>query len=421
MNVYLAVILAILIGDYLLEVIADILNVRRISTDLPEEFRGYYDSSRYEKAQNYLKAQTKLEILSDSILTPVTIAFILLGGFNVADRCARSFNMGTVPTGLIFAGMLMLLSQFCCIPFSVYRTFVIEERYGFNRTTPGTFVTDILKKWFLGLLIGGAMFSTVVLLFKTAGAFAWLYCWIVVALVQVLLTFIAPAVIMPMFNRFIPLEEGELKTAIESYARSKKFKLRGIFTMDASRRTTKSNAFFTGFGRFRRIALFDTLIERHTVDEVVSVIAHEIGHFKKKHIFKALAVMLGSTGLMFFILSLFINNRELFDAFRMSETSVYASIFFFGFLYTPIQMLVSIFSNMLSRKHEFEADAYTALTYGKPESMITALKKLSVDNLTNLTPHPFKVVLFYTHPPILQRIRALRDLEPSALTGETHR
>jgi STE24 endopeptidase len=225
-------------------------------------------------------------------------------------------------------------------------------------------------------------------------------------------------VIMPLFNKFFPIEEGELKRAIEDYAAKQDFKLKGIFTMDGSKRSTKSNAFFTGFGRFRRIVLFDTLIPKHTVEELVSVLAHEMGHYKKGHIRKSIVLSILTTGVMFFILSLFINNKELFSAFKMQETSIYASLVFFGFLYTPIEMILSVFENILSRRHEYDSDAYAVTTYKKPEAMITALKKLNVDNLSNLTPHPLKVFLSYSHPPILERIKAIRKQALTAATGD---
>jgi STE24 endopeptidase len=298
----------------------------------------------------------------------------------------------------------------CHIPFDAYHTFIIEGKFGFNRTTPGTFIMDIVKKWLLGALLGGILFSAVIGIFREAGPLAWLYCWGVVALFQLGVIFIAPAAIMPIFNKFTPLEDGELKTAIEDYAGSQGFKMKGIFRMDASRRSSKSNAFFTGFGKLRRIVLFDTLIQKHTLDELVSVLAHEMGHYRKKHVLTSALIMVMTTGLMFLILSLFINNRGLFEAFKMRDVSIYASIFFFGFLFIPIQTMLSIFSNLLSRRHEYEADAYAALTYGKPGAMISALKKLSVDSLSNLAPHPFKVFLDYSHPPVLQRIVALKKI-----------
>jgi STE24 endopeptidase len=379
-----------------------------VKTDLPHEFEGYYEGEKYKKSQEYLKENTRFGIISDTITTPIIIIFILVGGFNAVDRFARSLELGPIPTGLIFAGVLMLAYHIFHIPFSIYGTFVIEEKFGFNKTTVKTFILDILKTWALVIVIGAILLSVVLWFFEKAGGGAWLYCWIAITLFQIFLMFIAPVTIMPLFNKYTPLEDGELKRAIEEYAGAQGFKMKGIFTMDGSKRSTKSNAFFTGFGRFRRIVLFDTLIEKHSVVELVSVLAHEMGHYKKKHILKSIIISILTAGLMFYILSLFINNRELFAAFKMEETSIYASLFFFGFLYTPIEMILSLFGNMLSRRHEYDADAYAVKTYREPEAMITALKKLNVENLSNLTPHPVKVFLSYSHPPILQRIKAIR-------------
>jgi STE24 endopeptidase len=411
MNIYLAIILFILIGKYILDLIIEILNLRHVSPDLPAEFADCYDAERYRRSQQYLKETTRLGIIAESILIPLIVAFILLGGFNLVDTVARGAADHQIWRGLIFAGILFLLSSLINIPFSIYRTFVIEERYDFNRTTAGTFILDILKSWGLAGVIGGGVFAGIIWFFTAAGPAAWLLCWGAVTGFQLFMLFIAPVTIMPLFNKFIPLEEGDLKERIEEYTRSQSFKMRGVFTMDASRRSIKSNAFFTGFGRFRRIVLFDTLIQRHTVDELLSVLAHETGHYKKKHILKNILAAILSTGLMFFILSLFINNRELFDAFKMSHISIYAGLFFFAFLYGPIEMIVSIIGNHLSRRFEYEADLYAARTYGKPGAMIDALKKLSMDNLSNLTPHSLKVFFGYSHPPVLERIRALEVLQ----------
>jgi STE24 endopeptidase len=411
MNYFLIIILAVLIGSYLLDLVVDTLNARHVKTELPEEFRDCYDADKYKKSQEYLRENTRFGIVSDSIVTPITIAFILFGGFNFVDQFARSFNLGSILTGLIFAGVLMLASQILLIPFSIYSTFVIEEKYGFNKTTPKTFVLDILKTCLLVAVIGGIILSVVLWFFEKAGPLAWLYCWIAITLFQLFLIFIAPVVIMPIFNKFFPLDEGNLKNAINDYAGSQDFKMKGVFTMDGSKRSTKSNAFFTGFGRFRRIVLFDTLIEKQTTDELVSVLAHEMGHYKKRHILKSMVISVLTTGLMFYILSLFINNRDLFAAFGMQEISIYASLLFFAFLYAPIEMILSVFGNMLSRRNEYEADSYSVKTYKKPLSMIAALKKLSVENLSNLTPHPLKVFLSYSHPPVLERIRAIRKMD----------
>ncbi len=410
MNTYLIIILSIIIVDYILDIVVDTLNVKHVKTDLPKEFEDYYDAEKYKKAQNYLKENTRFGIIVDSIITPITVAFILIGGFNYVDQIARGFQISPIPTGLVFAGILMIASQILSIPFSIYSTFVIEEKYGFNLTTAKTFILDILKSWFLTAIIGGIIFAVILWFFDRTGNMAWVYCWIVVVIFQIVLTFFAPVVILPLFNKFYPLEDGELKTSIENYAKSQDFRLKGVFKMDASKRSTKSNAFFTGFGKYRRIVLFDTLIKKHTVDELVSILAHEMGHYKKKHILKSIIISIITTGFMFFILSLFINNEGLFQAFKMENTSIYASLFFFAFLYSPINMFISILSNMLSRKHEYEADAYASETYGKFESMISALKKLTVDNLSNLTPHPLKVFLSYSHPPVLKRIQSLKRM-----------
>jgi STE24 endopeptidase len=409
MNDYLAIILAIIIGSYLLELLVERLNLSSLKTELPAEFEGYYDGERYRRSQEYLRENTRFNLISSSIETPVILAFILAGGFNDFDRAARSFNLGTIPTGLIFTGMILVAFQVFQLPFSIYGTFVLEEKFGFNRTTAKTFLLDILKSWLLAGLLGGAALYGILWFFESTGEWAWLYCWVAITAFQLLLAFFAPAVIMPLFNRYAPLEKDDLREAIERYAESQNFKMKGVYQMDGSRRSTKANAYFSGFGRFRRIVLFDTLVEKHTTPELVAILAHEMGHYKKGHIWKSMILSFLTFGLMFYILSHFINNRGLFDAFGMEQTSVYASLVFFGFLYGPIDAVLSVFAHALSRRNEYEADAYVIKTYGNASALIEALKKLSVDNLSNLTPHPVKVFLSYSHPPILERIRALRS------------
>ncbi|MBN2107696.1 MAG: M48 family metallopeptidase [Deltaproteobacteria bacterium] len=410
MNGYLIFILAVLILSWLLDLALEILNLRALKPDLPAEFQGWYDAGKYANSQQYLRDTTIFGCITDTFFLILTVAFILLGGFNFADGIARSAGFSEIPTGLLFAGMLILASDIIHIPFSAYATFVIEERYGFNKTTLKVFIFDHLKGWLLAAAIGGPVLALVLWFFQKAGPLAWLWCWAAVTVLQIALMFIAPAVIMPLFNKFTPLADGKLKGAIEGYARGQKLKLQGIFTMDGSRRSTKSNAFFTGFGRFRRIVLFDTLIEKHSVEELVAVLAHEVGHYKKRHILRMLVMSVATSGVMFFILSLFLSSPSLSAAFRMEHTSLYATLFFFGFLYAPIEMLIGIGANILSRRHEFEADEFAARTVTSPEPLITALKKLSVDNLSNLTPHPAKVFLEYSHPPVLERIQSLRRL-----------
>lgn len=411
MNIYLIFVLTILVADYLLSLTVEYLNVKNIQTELPEEFIGFYDAQKYKQSQQYLRENTRVDLISETISTVVIISFILAGGFNFVDIIVRSFQFGPIGTGLLFAGILLLGAQILEIPFAVYDTFVIEEKYGFNKTTVKTFTLDLLKSWFLSVVIGVPILALVLWFFGVVGKSAWIYCWAALTILQLFFTFIAPVVIMPIFNKFTPLEKGELKTAIENFAAKENFKLKGIFKMDGSRRSTKSNAFFTGFGKYRRIVLFDTLIERHSTEQLVSVLAHEIGHYKKKHIFKQMLLSIFTSAIMFYILSLFINNPGLFAAFKMEHASIYASLVFFGFLFTPINVIFSVLGNYLSRHYEHEADVYAVSSYQNPQAMILALKKLSVDNLANLTPHPLKVFLQYSHPPILERINKIRKVK----------
>ncbi len=408
-NVFEILLYCVLIGGPVLHILIEFLNLRQVRPELPAEFIGYYEPEKYRTSQLYLRENTVFDILETCITTPLTIAFILLGGFHLVDRWALSFQLGTIGTGLIFTGILAVVSGLLSLPFSVYRTFVIEEKFGFNKTTPFTFVKDLVKGLVLGGILGGLALAAILWFFESAGTFGWLWSWLGITALQLILFFLAPAFIMPLFNKFTPLPAGELRDAIEGYARSQKFALQGIFTMDGSKRSTKANAYFTGFGRFRRIVLFDTLVNKHSVEELVGVLAHEVGHFKLKHIFKQMAVSVITSGLMFYLLSLFIGDEQLFAAFRMENISVYASLIFFAFLYSPISQVISLLSLSMSRRYEFEADAFARQTYGKPEKLVEALKKLSVDNLSNLTPHPLKVFTSYTHPPILTRVQKLRN------------
>ncbi len=420
MNIYLNIIIGALLINYALSATAAWLNLGNISEELPDEFRGFYDQERYRNSQIYLRETTIFGLIHDSFHLVIILAFILAGGFNYVDHLARSAGQGPIATGLIFAGIILLMSQVIDIPFSAWSTFVIEEKFGFNRTTVKTFIADILKGIILTAIIGGMIFAGIIWFFLSAGPTAWLYCWAALSAFQIMLMFVAPVLIMPIFNKFEPLEDGELKRSIMDYARKEHFKMQGVFKMDGSKRSTKSNAFFTGFGRFKRIVLFDVLIERHTVQELTAIIAHEMGHYKLKHIIKGIIRSILMAGFIFWLLSLFIGNQGLFEAFRMEHVSIYASLVFFGFLYAPIGMITGIIDKAISRKHEFEADAYAVKSYGHPDAMIMALKKLSVDNLSNLTPHPFMVFLEYSHPPILQRIRAIRKLAKKLEIGSRH-
>ena len=416
MNIYLFFMVVILIGDALAQWLVDHLNVKRLRTDIPEAFRGVYDADKYKTSQEYLRESTRFDSLRSLVTVTVVVAFLVMGGFGWVDGMARGLGWGMIPTGLVFAGLLVVLSTFMSLPFSVYETFSLEQRYGFNRTTPGTFAGDLLRSLLLTAILGGILLSTILWFFSSAGSWGWLIAWGAVVAFQAFLLLIAPTVIFPLFNKFTPLEEGALKAAIEDYARKQEVSLRGLFTIDGSKRSTKANAYVSGLGRWKRIALFDTLIEKHTVPELVAVLAHEVGHAKLGHIRKMLAVSVLTTGVMFYLLSIFLSQPGLIEGLGVSPEPVgdhrplYAGLFAFGLLATPLQRALSIVVNALSRKHEYEADAFAAHTTGAVDAMIDALKKLSVDNLTNLTPHPAKVWLEYSHPPMLERIAALARL-----------
>lgn len=413
MNIYAIVILTTLLVSFIISLITEILNLKALRNKLPDEFEGVYEAEAYEKSQEYTRVKTKFGFITSIFSIILTLVFWFAGGFNYVDGIVRNWSLHPIWTGLIYIGILTFAKSILSLPFSVYSTFVIEERFGFNKTTALTFVTDILKGLFIAALLGGPLLAGVLAFFQYAGAVAWLYCWMVTALFTLFVQFIAPTWIMPLFNKFTPLEEGELREAILSYAKSVKFSLQNLFVMDGSKRSSKSNAFFTGFGKNKRVALFDTLIEKHTVSELVAVLAHEIGHYKKKHIIQGMIISVLHTGVIFFLLSIFISHEGLFKAFYMENMSIYAGLIFFGMLYSPIELILSIFMQIFSRKNEYEADRYAAETTKDPDSMIDALKKLSVHNLSNLTPHPLYVFLNYSHPPVLERIRAIRKFAVS--------
>lgn len=410
MNIYAIIILATLIADFTLSFISDLLNLKHLSGDLPAEFEGVYDAEKYKKSQDYTRVNTQFGFITSTFSLIITLIFWFIGGFNQLDLWVRSWNLAFIWTGLSYVGILMFARFLITLPFSVYSTFVIEERFGFNKTTPLTFILDIIKALTLSIVIGGPVFAAVLAFFKYTGTWAWLYCWIVTSVFTLILQYIAPTWIMPLFNKFIPLEDGELKETILNYANKVNYSLSGIFVMDGSRRSSKSNAFFTGFGKNKRIALFDTLIEKHTVQELLTILAHEIGHYKKKHIKIGMIISILHMGVVFVLLSLFLTQKGLFDAFFMENMSIYAGFLFFGMLYSPVEMLLSIVMSIISRKHEYQADRFAIVTTELSGPFIDALKKLSMHNLSNLRPHPFYVFLNYSHPPVLKRIQAIRNL-----------
>lgn len=408
MNVYLVIILSAMISGYILELVSDLLNLKALKPEPPEGLEDLYDPSEYQKSQAYTIETTKFGILKSTFSLVISLAFWFSGGFRIFDDFAVSLGFGSIVTGLIYTGLLTAAASAVMFPFSIYSTFVIEEKYGFNKTTVKTFIADTIKGVLLGIIIGTPVLAGIFAFLTHAGSYAWLWCWIAVTLFMVSIQFVAPTWIMPLFNKFTPLEDGELRSAIMDFAKKAEFPLGNVFVMDGSKRSSKSNAFFTGFGKNRRIALFDTLIEKHTVAELVAVLAHEAGHYKKGHIIKGMMISILYLGLMFWVLSVFISEKGLFDAFFMERVSVHAGLVFFTMLFSPVDMILSMALKAHSRANEYEADRFAAEKTGGSSELISALKKLHADNLANLTPHPFYVFINYTHPPLSMRIEAMK-------------
>ncbi len=411
MNPFFIIILVALVLEFVLGIVANMLNLKAMKLGLPSALGGVYKPDEYHNSQEYTRANTRFDFASSAFRISILISFWFAGGFNYLDGIVRAWGFAPIINGLLYIGILLIGYSLLMLPFSVYATFVIEERFGFNRNTPRMFLLDRAKSLALAVLIGGSLLAGILALFEYAGPFAWLYGWAAATVFVIIVQFIAPTWIMPMFNKFAPLKDGELKEAIIKYGRSVGYKVSGVIVMDASKSSGKSNAFFTGFGRNRRVVLFDTLIEKHTTHELVAVLAHEIGHYKKKHIQQGIAISILNMGLVFFLLSVFLGSSSLYQAFYMGQQSIYAGLMFFGLLYIPIEMSLSILLQMMSRKNEYEADSFAVETIEEPRSLADALKKLSASNLSNLTPHPFYVFLNYSHPPLLERIQAIQQYE----------
>ncbi|MFH2060019.1 MAG: M48 family metallopeptidase [Pseudomonadota bacterium] len=404
------IILTTLILAFCINAIAEAMNIKNLNQPLPDEFKDHFDNTKYLKSQNYLKTTTRFGFVVSSVDLGLLLIFWFSGGFQYIDGFVRSLTLGSVVSGLVFTAMLLILKLIISLPFTLYSTFVIEEKFGFNKTTPRLFVIDLIKSIILSTILGGVLLSLVLVFLESGGPWAWIMCWAASAVFMLAVQYIVPTWIMPLFNKFTPLKEGPLKDAIIRYADSINFSLSNIFVMDGSKRSSRSNAFFTGFGKNKRIVLFDTLIKEQTIEELVSILAHEMGHFKKKHIVKRMGWGIFQMGFIFFLISLFVSHEPLFHAFFLKESSIYAGLVFFGMLYSPIDLFVSIILQISSRKDEYEADRFAAKTIKMNEPLISALKKLSAHNLSNLTPHPFYVFLNYSHPPVLERIKRLRSL-----------
>lgn len=409
-NGYVLFVLGALALTFTITGLARWLNVRGLSAELPEEFAGVFDPAEYGKSQEYLRARVRLEWASEGFDLVVACLFVLAGGMGWLDAGVRSLGFGEISSGMMFIGVLALAQSVLALPFDVYGTFVIEARFGFNTTTPRVFVADRLKGVALGAVLGGGLLWAVLYAYSSLGQLAWLVSWLVITAVTAVLLVVAPVWILPLFNRFTPLADGELRQAIETYALSQGFHLSGVFIMDGSKRSTKANAFFTGLGKHKRISLYDTLIDRMTVDEVVAVLAHEVGHSRLGHIGKGFALATAKMGLVLIVLQAFLGNADVQAAFGVAKPSAHVGLALFGLAYQPLALLLGVVANAVSRRFEFQADAFAAAGTGSAKELVSALKTLSLANLSNLTPHPFTVWLQYSHPPVLERIRRLMNL-----------
>ena len=408
MNIWLILVLFFLLLSQGLETVASVLNLRALQPQPPKELADLFDSASYRKSIDYLRANIRLALLQGGVATTAILFFLLGGGFNAIDLYLRSWTQQEMVVGLLFIGTILLLMFFLDLPFSLYKTFIIEERFGFNRTTIRLYLSDLAKMALLALFLGSPLLAFVLWFFAKAGPYGWLYCWGAVSLFSLALQILAPVLILPLFNKLTPLDEGPVAESIRAFANRQNFPLQGIYTMDGSKRSSKANAFFTGFGKLKKVVFYDTLLEQLSPQEIVAVLAHEIGHYRLHHLPKNIIASLLQSLIMFYLLSLFLGVEEISQAFSMGNASIHASLVFFGLLFSPVSLIISVAFHWLSRTFEYAADRFAAASLEGSEPLVNALKKLSATNFTHLTPHPFMVWLHYSHPPLIARIAGLR-------------
>mgnify|MGYP003625580228 CR=1 FL=1 len=398
--------ITIIVISFIIDKILDTLNTKHFDDAIPAKLTDVYDEVAYKKSQAYKKENAKFSNLTSIFSILLTLIFFFADGFKHVDNFARSFTNHPILVALIFFGIIMLGSDILTTPFSYYKTFVIEEKFGFNKSTKKLFWLDKLKGWLMSIILGGVILSLIIWFYQIAGENFWLYAWVLIAVFSLFMNLFYAKLIVPLFNKQTPLEEGELKSAIEKYAKKVGFTINNIFVIDGSKRSTKANAYFSGFGSQKRITLFDTLINDLETDEIVAVLAHEVGHYKRKHIIFNLASSILLVGFTLFILSLFINSSILSEALGVSIPSFHIGFIAFGILYSPISEITGIFMNYISRVFEYQADNFAKETFAV-QPLITSLKKLSKNSLSNLTPHKAYVFMHYSHPTLLERIENL--------------
>jgi len=406
-NTIFLIIVAIIIFDFVFERIMEWLNDSWRSKPIPNELQGIYDEAKYKKQQEYSKANSRFSFITSGLSFVVMLLFLVFQGFGWLHYTISNYTSNPIILGLLFFGVLFFAMDLIGLPFSVYDTFVIEQKFGFNKTTRKTFILDKLKGYMLSIIIGGVIYTVVYKFYEFSGERFWIYTWAILALFTLFMTLFYSNLIVPLFNKQKPLPEGELKTAINEFASKVGFNLQEIYEINGSKRSTRANAYFTGLGPKKRIVLYDTLIKELTTDELIAVLAHEIGHYKKRHTITGLVLSILQMGLMLFLLSLFISNPSLSKALGVEVPVFHIGLIAFGLLYTPLSLITGLFMNILSRKNEYQADNFAAQNHNN-EALISALKKLASNNLSNLTPHPFYVTINYSHPSLLQRITNLQ-------------
>ena len=409
------IIVSLVVFNYLFSNILDYVNHRNWKDEIPNELKDFYNKEKYKTAKNYALSKNKIGLFSSSISFLFIMSLLLFNGYGFIDQLVSSdilksflpfdINSSFAQSGLFFF-ILFILNSIISIPFSYYNTFIIEEKFGFNKTTKSTFFLDILKSSLLSIFIGGALLFLALYLYDNLNDGFWLWLWIGLSFLMIFINMFYADLIVPIFNKLKPLDDGELRQKIEKYSKEVGYLLKNIYVIDGSKRSTKANAFFSGLGPRKTIALYDTLIEKHTEDELVAVLAHEVGHFKKKHIFSGLIMSIIQIGVMTFFFELCLRLPEISLALGGSEANFHLGLIGFSIIFSPISMLSGILMNYISRKNEFEADAYAKETFNG-EDLSLALKKLSVDSLSNIYPHPLYVFFHYSHPPLIQRLRAL--------------
>ncbi|MCF6296724.1 MAG: M48 family metallopeptidase [Flavobacteriaceae bacterium] len=397
------IIIAIIIIDFLIDKYISFLNAKHFNDKIPIELSDVYNEDEYYKSQAYKKENYKFSLYTSSFTILLTLAFFWFKGFSWIDKIARNISDNEIVISLLFFGIIMIGSDIISTPFSYYQNFVIEEKFGFNKSTKKLFLIDKIKGWFLTIILGGGILALIVWFYQQTGTYFWIYTWIFIALFSVFMTLFYSSIIVPMFNKQTPLESGELRTAIENFAEKVGFNLDKIFVIDGSKRSTKANAYFSGFGAKKRIVLYDTLINDLEIDEIVAVLAHEVGHYQKKHVFINMLISILLTGFTLYILSLLIGNSILSEALSVNQPSFHIGLIAFGVLYSPISEITGILMNYISRKFEYQADDYAKEKFNA-EALISSLKKLSKNSLSNLTPHKVAVFMHYSHPTLRERI-----------------